>query len=68
MTPTTVPPWVPLTPAVLGSLVLVGYSLTLPVRIPRAVAEASAAEPFTLTGAFAGWSYYRRTRAGISGD
>ncbi|WP_157519692.1 hypothetical protein [Herbidospora daliensis] len=75
-------PWVPLTPAVLGSLVLVGYSLTLPFRIPRAVAEASPADPFTLTGAFvglplflawtvalplAGWSYYRRTRAGISG-
>ncbi|WP_090769408.1 hypothetical protein [Nonomuraea maritima] len=72
-----VPPWFPLTPTVLGSVLMVGYSLTLPVRIPRAIAEASPDDPFTLTGAFiglpvflawvialpvAGWSYYQRTR------
>ncbi|MFB9880195.1 hypothetical protein ACFFMN_19815 [Planobispora siamensis] len=72
-----VPPWFPLTPTVLGSGLLVAYSLTLPVQIPRSVAEASTDDPFTLTGAFiglpiflawmialpiAGWSYYRRTR------
>ncbi|MET8143814.1 hypothetical protein ABZU32_26215 [Sphaerisporangium sp. NPDC005288] len=28
-----VPPWFPLTPTILGSVLLVGYSLTLPVRI-----------------------------------
>ncbi|GII04017.1 hypothetical protein Pta02_60250 [Planobispora takensis] len=72
-----VPQWFPLTPTVLGSGLLVGYALTLPVQFPRAIAEASTDDPFTLTGAFiglpvflawmialpvAGWSYYRRTR------
>ena len=72
-----VPPWFPLTPTVLGSGLLVAYSLTLPVQFPRAIADASPADPFTLTGALiglpillawtvalptAGWSYYRRTR------
>ncbi|WP_433062102.1 hypothetical protein [Dactylosporangium sp. CS-033363] len=72
-----VPPWFPLTPAVLGSLLLIGYSLTLPFQFPRAIAQASTDDPFTLAGAFvglpillawtvalpvAGWSYYRRTR------
>ena len=72
-----VPPWFPLTPTVLGSGLLIAYSLTLPVQLPRDVADASPADPFTLTGALiglpillawtvalpvAGWSYYRRTR------
>ncbi|MBG0563855.1 hypothetical protein [Actinoplanes aureus] len=72
-----VPPWIPLTPTVLGSVLMVGYSLTLPIQLPRAIAEASPDDPFTLTGALiglpillawtvalpaAGWSYYRRTR------
>ena len=72
-----VPPWFPLTPTVLGSGLLTGYTLTLPVQIPRAIADASPADPFTLTGALiglplllawtvalpvAGWSYFRRTR------
>ena len=72
-----VPAWFPLTPTLLGSVGLVGYSLTLPVQIPRAIADASPADPFTLTGALiglpvmlawavalpvAGWSYFRRTR------
>lgn len=72
-----VPPWFPLTPTVLGSALMVGYALTLPVQIPRAIAEASPADPFTITGALiglpillawtvalpvAGWSYFRRTR------
>ena len=72
-----VPPWFPLTPTVLGSVLLVGYALTLPVQLPRAIAEAGPGDPFTLTGALvglpvllawtvalpvAGWSYYRRTR------
>lgn len=72
-----VPPWLPLTPTVLGSVLMVGYALTLPVQFPRAIAAASPADPFTLTGALvglpvllawavalptAGWSYYRRTR------
>ncbi|MGC4746986.1 hypothetical protein ACLQ28_15180 [Micromonospora sp. DT201] len=72
-----VPPWFPLTPGVLGSLLLVGYGLTLPVQIPRGIAEASTEDPFTLTGALIGlpiliiwtialpivtYSYWRRTR------
>jgi hypothetical protein len=72
-----VPPWFPLTPTVLGSGVMIAYAATLPVQLPRAVADASPADPFTLTGALvglpillawtvalpvAGWSYYRRTR------
>ncbi|MDG4821369.1 hypothetical protein O7635_05810 [Asanoa sp. WMMD1127] len=72
-----VPAWFPLTPTVLGSALMIGYALTLPVQIPRAIAEASPADPFTITGALvglpiflawmvalplAGWSYFRRTR------
>jgi hypothetical protein len=71
-------PWFPLTPAVLGSVLLIGYVLTLPFQFPQAIAEASPADPFTLTGALIGlplllawagalpvaaWSYYRRTRS-----
>lgn len=49
-----VAPWFPLTPAVPGSLLLVGYSLTLPVQIPRGIANARDQDPFTLTGALIG--------------
>ena len=74
-----VPPWFPLTPTVLGSVLLAGYALTLPVQIPRAIADAGPDDPFTITGALvglpillawtvalpaAGWSYYRRPRPG----
>ncbi|MEV6602035.1 hypothetical protein AB0M36_35065 [Actinoplanes sp. NPDC051346] len=72
-----VPVWFPLTPTMLGSALMVGYTLTLPVQIPRAIADASPADPFTITGALiglpillawtvalpvAGWSYFQRTR------
>jgi hypothetical protein len=72
--------WFPLTPTVLGSALLIGYTLTLPVQIPRAIAEAGPADPFTITGALiglpillawtvalpvTGWSYFRRTRRAV---
>ncbi|MET8277808.1 hypothetical protein [Micromonospora sp. NPDC005174] len=73
-----VPPWVPLTPTVLGSALMIGYSLTLPWQFAADLAETSEQDIFTPTGVLiglpllvawaialplAGWSYYRRTRA-----
>lgn len=73
-----VPAWFPLTPTALGSALMAGYVLTLPVQIPHAIATASPDDPFTITGALvglpillawtialpvAGWSYLQRTRA-----
>nr|BFE76155.1 hypothetical protein GCM10020092_094560 [Actinoplanes digitatis] len=49
-----VPPWFPLTPTVLGSGLMVAYSLALPIQLPRAIADASPDDPFTLTGALIG--------------
>jgi hypothetical protein len=73
-----VPPWLPLTPTVLGSTLMIGYSMTLPWQFPAALRDASPEDIFTITGVLiglplllawtialptAGWSYYRRTRA-----
>ncbi|MGC4815925.1 hypothetical protein [Micromonospora sp. DT63] len=72
-----VPPWVPLTPTVLGSAVMIGYSATLPWQFAADLSESDAQDIFTPTGVLiglplllawaialplAGWSYYRRTR------
>jgi hypothetical protein len=72
-----VPPWLPLTPTVLGSLLMIGYSLTLPTQLCEQLDTSSPQDIFTTTGVLiglpllvaweialpmAGWSYYRRTR------
>ncbi|MET7950457.1 hypothetical protein [Micromonospora sp. NPDC005324] len=72
-----VPQWLPLTPTVLGSALMIGYSATLPWQFAADLGESSADDIFTPTGVLiglplllawtvalplAGWSYYRRTR------
>ncbi|MFD6682503.1 hypothetical protein [Micromonospora parva] len=73
-----VPPWVPLTPTVLGSALMIGYSATLPWQFAADLSKPGGEEIFTPTGVLiglplllawtfalpvAGWSYYRRTRS-----
>ncbi|MEU5564933.1 hypothetical protein [Micromonospora musae] len=72
-----VPPWLPLTPTVLGSALMIGYSLTLPTQLLEQLDKAGPQDIFTTSGVLvglpllvaweialpvAGWSYYRRTR------
>ncbi|WP_146763170.1 hypothetical protein [Micromonospora noduli] len=72
-----VPQWLPLTPTVLGSALMIGYSATLPWQFAADLRESSADDIFTPTGVLiglplllawavalplAGWSYFRRTR------
>ncbi|KAB1911281.1 hypothetical protein [Micromonospora sp. AMSO31t] len=74
-----VPRWLPLTPTVLGSALMIGYAVTLPWQFAAERADASPGDDiFTTPGVLiglplllawaialpmAGWSYYRRTRA-----
>lgn len=72
-----VPPWLPLTPTVLGSALMIGYSATLPWQFAADLSHSSQEAIFTPTGVLiglplllawtvalplAGWSYYRRTQ------
>ncbi|GAB3338942.1 hypothetical protein GCM10027452_11930 [Micromonospora halotolerans] len=74
-----VPRWLPLTPTVLGSALMIGYVATLPWQLAAELADTNPEDDiFTATGVLlglplllawaialpvAGWSYYRRTRA-----